>query len=200
MALVVRASLVHTLVLGIGIGLGLSIGGTVTLLKAAPGVTRVPGPFEVVGADGRVILHVSDASAEDAARSQARVVISHGSAANYALQFRNASGKPVASIGESATGLGVAHFHDTAGAVRARSDATGFFLFNPAGTIVGSFGLGPKSAGAIELFNPSGLKMVEAGAYEDGVGRVVVGPMFRCAGNAAAMWLGLPDCIKGRLK
>lgn len=200
MASVVRASVVHTLVLGIGIGIGLSMGGVVSKLNAAPNGMRVEGPFEVLGIDGRVVFHVSDQPAEAAARSQARVTISRGSAANYVLQFRNSNGKYVSSIGESAAGLGVAHFHDAAGAVRARSDGGGFFLFNPSGTIVGSFGLGPSSGGVVELMNPSGAKMVEAGAYADGVGRVVVGPMFKCAGNAGAMGLGIPDCIKGRLK
>ena len=164
---------------------------------------RVEGPFEVLGIDGRVVFHVSDQPAEAAARSQARVTISRGSAANYVLQFR---GTPMASMcrvsGESAgRPWGCAFSRHS----RCRPCAIGWGAAFLCSTLLGHHcglvrTLGPSSGGVIELMNPSGAKMVEAGAYAYGVGRVVVGPMFKCAGNAGAMGLGIPDRIKGRLK
>jgi hypothetical protein len=189
------------LTLGLGIAVGVSLPGWIAPVAAQPDVHRVNGPFEVLGIDGRPILRVSDEPAEAALRSHARIVISRGTASNYVLQVLTAGGKYAASLGESSTGTGVVHLHDDGGRVRARADGTsGFVLFNGDGAVVGGLALGPKGGGALELMDPAGRKMVEAGAYQDGVGRVVVGPLFKCGVNPGGLGLGMPDCIKGRLK
>lgn len=188
-----------TLALGIVAGIGLSEIGTRT--AAEPNVSRVLAPFEVANKDGTVILRVSDEPADVAAKSGARVIISRGSGANYVLHFRTPKGSYAASVGESSAGIGVIHLHDDAGQVRARADGkSGYLLFSPTGTIVANLGLGSSSAGFIELMDSGGTKMVEAGIYPDGVGRVLVGPAYRCGPNPGALGLGIPDCIVGRKK
>lgn len=111
---------------------------------------------------------------------------------------RPASGIYSSSVGESATGYGVLHLHDQGGNVRVRVDSKDdLLLFNPAAVPVGRLSFGPKGGGYLQLAEPGGTPMVEAGAFADGIGRVIAGPNFKCAGNPAALGLGLPDCIKG---
>jgi hypothetical protein len=160
--------------------------------------SRVFAPFEVLDKMGNPILRVSDEQAAVGLKSASRVLLTRGTADNYVLQFRTAYGVYSSSIGESATGYGVVHLHDQGGNVRARGDAKdGFILFNGAAAPVGRLSFGPKGGGYLQLMEPGGMPMVEAGAFADGVGRVIAGPNFKCQGNPAALGLGLPDCIKG---
>ena len=60
---------------------------------------------------------------------------------------------------------------------------------------VGNLFVGPGGAGQLQLHDPAGVNMVEAGTG-DGIGIVRAGPNMQCAGTK--MGLANPDCIVGR--
>lgn len=62
-------------------------------------------------------------------------------------------------------------------------------------TNVGNLFVGPGGAGQLQLHDPAGVNMVEAGTG-NGVGIVRAGPNIQCAGTK--MGLANPDCIVGR--
>jgi hypothetical protein len=62
---------------------------------------------------------------------------------------------------------------------------------------VGNLVVGPRGGGQLQLHDPSGANMVEAGSGVNGKGIVRVGPSLQCAGTK--MGLANPDCLIGRL-
>lgn len=86
--------------------------------SSATGNARVTAPFEVVGADGTVILRVAE-SVSSTDGDGAHVTIGPGAAGNFALRVYKDGGPFVAGIGQAQNGAGLAIVMDASGDIAA---------------------------------------------------------------------------------
>jgi len=163
----------------------------------------IRAPFQVVDKGGNPIFTVTDAAYSQA--TTGRVHVGRGSADNYGIWVRDASGGAVAAIGQAKTGGGAVDVNGSDGTLRVElSGQGGVRLKNAAGQDVVSFGLKAANTakgvfqlvGLFQLFNEAGgPTLVEAGTSPKGVGVVKVGPGGTCVPIGP---LRVPDCIMGR--
>jgi hypothetical protein len=109
------------------------------------------------------------------------------------------AGKPTAEMSTD-SGVGRVVIWNTgpnnSAAIMTQNDTGGAIQVFNSKTNVGNLFVGPGGAGQLQLHDPSGVNMVEAGTG-DGIGIVRAGPRMRCAGTK--MGLANPDCIVGRV-
>ena len=70
-------------------------------------------------------------------------------------------------------------------------------------TPVANFTVGARSAGYLQLTDPSGVPTIEAETLPNGNGQVRAGPFYKCFPVQAAtpvISIGLPDCIVAEKK
>lgn len=188
---------------------------------AAPGgkataTSRVVAPFEVVNAAGKPLFAVTELTNA----TPARISIGLSSTGETQLVLKDAGGRRRAAMSEYGTG-GIMGVVTEAGVFQAllasnaekgptlvltrsdgknllTADGGGISLTNKGGNTAVALGFGPQDGGVLEIMNPSGSKMIEAGTTNEGIGVVRAGPLYKCGASPMAMGLGLPDCILGR--
>lgn len=168
--------------------------------------SKVMAPFEVVDKQGLPLFTVSEAGYRQTPR-RGRVHVGRANDGDRFAVFVLNSGNTASTIlGEARPGGGLLIVADANGKERAVvSGHRGVDVLNDAGQEVISLGLNPQGrtrgtlllTGLMQLFDPSGRTVVEAGT-ENGVGVVRVGPKYRCGPSSAPLVAGVPDCIRGR--
>jgi hypothetical protein len=122
-----------------------------------------------------------------------------GASDTGALMVLDSAGKTLAEI-SSDRGMGRVVIWDTganlSAAMMTRTGTGGAIQVFNSKTNVGNLFVGPGGGGQLQLHDPSGVNMVEAGSLTNGVGVVRAGPNVQCAGTK--MGLANPDCIVGR--
>lgn len=147
------------------------------------------------GPDGAGLIQVKNTSD----RVVAGITGGQGNAGS--VMVADSAGKTAA---EMDVDRGVGRFtvwNSDGGAAAATMTRTGtggaFQVFNSI-TNVGNLIVGPGGGGQLQLHDPAGVNMVEAGTLmKEGVGIVRAGPNLQCAGTK--MGLANPDCVVGRL-
>jgi hypothetical protein len=169
-----------------GLSPGPSGHGRVAVLKGGRAVVEITsdsagnGFVNVLGAEGKIAVGMSGKRRSvGVANSQGKTV------ADLAVTPEGGGAFQVWGDGQRPLALLAHMVGRNAGTVQL-SNGTRMFLALEAG-VAGS--------GYLQLLNPSGEGVVEAGAGKEGVGVVRVGPKYRCKGSAP-----IPDCIVGRLQ
>lgn len=162
----------------------------------------VHAPFHVVDKNGKAILTVTDGPS---AQALGRVRVGRGTGDNYGIWVATAAGIPVAVLSEAKDGAGAFTAYDKTGKRSVQGHGgEGLTLFGSSNTSVASMGLNAGNtdrgllqlSGLLQIFDPAGQTMVEAGtSTTKGVGVVRVGPGAKCVPLGT---LRVPDCIMGR--
>ena len=162
--------------------------------------SRVYAPFEVLDQSGNAILRVSANAQSDENGKAARILIARGASDNYGMFVRTTAGLLSLGLGVTRGGAGAVYVYDSRGKPKIVANGEdAISLLGPGGTEVAALSIGASGNGKLTLSDKSGQPMVTASMLSSKpVGIVVVGPAYKCAPNAGALGLGMPDCIVGR--
>jgi hypothetical protein len=160
-------------------------------VRASLGLTAGAGVLSISNSKGSAVANVRG----DGTKDGGAVIVGNG------------SGQGVANMTSGADGLGLIQVFQPGGkslAVLTQDKQGGFLqIKNESGTPVANLKASTEGAGYWQLTDPGGNPVVEGG-FDEGLGIVRAGPLYRCSALAQAVPLvgtvRLPDCIRGRNK